>query len=193
MSSFATIFSIAQKSKNVTVGLTNKQYSILSEIFPYFEKNSQKYLIEARICGPLCHQKEIEWRNLELLKGHLEDLVWDNQGLALNFGGYLNMPNLYKKHLNFFKSEVFKIRPEFVQKAQEKLDKYKNGADAIIGIHGRLADYSGHLRLYGQELADKNYYKRAMDYFRNKYENPVFLVTSDNPSKILALKSKPVW
>ncbi|XP_040204130.1 galactoside alpha-(1,2)-fucosyltransferase 2-like [Rana temporaria] len=50
----------------------------------------------------------------------------------------------------------------------------------FIGVHVRRGDY---LRVMAQErkgvVADKNYMQKAMDYFRNTYDNPLFVVTSN--------------
>ncbi|XP_073513837.1 galactoside alpha-(1,2)-fucosyltransferase 2-like [Phyllobates terribilis] len=50
----------------------------------------------------------------------------------------------------------------------------------FVGVHVRRGDY---VNLFVQQkrgvLADKNYLKNATDYFRKKYQNPIFVVTSN--------------
>ena len=53
----------------------------------------------------------------------------------------------------------------------------------MIGIHSRWTDYSGHLQLRGGKLVKNKFYSKAIQYFRKKYKNPLFLVTSDDPGK----------
>ncbi|XP_069803680.1 galactoside alpha-(1,2)-fucosyltransferase 2-like [Dendropsophus ebraccatus] len=50
----------------------------------------------------------------------------------------------------------------------------------FVGVHVRRGDYV-HLfvKLKRGVLADKNYLQKATDYFRNKYQNPIFVVTSN--------------
>ncbi|XP_069597298.1 galactoside alpha-(1,2)-fucosyltransferase 2-like [Ranitomeya imitator] len=50
----------------------------------------------------------------------------------------------------------------------------------FVGVHVRRGDY---VKLFAQQkrgvLADKNYLQNATDYFRRKYQNPIFVVTSN--------------
>ncbi|XP_056398503.1 galactoside alpha-(1,2)-fucosyltransferase 2-like [Hyla sarda] len=50
----------------------------------------------------------------------------------------------------------------------------------FVGVHVRRGDYE---QLFVKQkrgvLADKNYLQKATDYFRNKYQNPIFVVTSN--------------
>ncbi|CAI9596666.1 unnamed protein product [Staurois parvus] len=50
----------------------------------------------------------------------------------------------------------------------------------FIGVHVRRGDY---IRVMAEErkgvVADKNYIQKAMDYFRMKYDSPLFVVTSN--------------
>ena len=53
MSSFATLYGLAKMCDgDFRLGLSNKQYIFLSEIFPYFEKNSNDYVVEG--CRIFC-------------------------------------------------------------------------------------------------------------------------------------------
>ncbi|XP_077346490.1 galactoside alpha-(1,2)-fucosyltransferase 2-like [Lithobates pipiens] len=49
-----------------------------------------------------------------------------------------------------------------------------------IGVHVRRGDYLSVMpNQWKGVVADKNYMQKAMDYFRNKYDNPLFVVTSN--------------
>ena len=45
-------------------------------------------------------------------------------------------------------------------------EKFGEVPDALIGVHGRFTDYSGHLKLRGANYASKNFYNKAIQYFR---------------------------
>ena len=59
--------------------------------------------------------------------------------------------------------------------------------DALVGIHGRFTDYTGHLQLRGAKIAGKKFYSKAIQHFKDKYKSPLFLVTSDDPGKAKSL------
>ena len=51
----------------------------------------------------------------------------------------------------------------------------------FIGIHARLTDYHHHLEaLYNAVPMKPRFYEKAIDYFKAKYENPLFIVVSDD-------------
>uniref|UniRef100_A0A8C5QZD3 L-Fucosyltransferase n=1 Tax=Leptobrachium leishanense TaxID=445787 RepID=A0A8C5QZD3_9ANUR len=51
----------------------------------------------------------------------------------------------------------------------------------FVGVHVRRGDYVDVMRdVWKGVLADKKYLRKAMDYFRNKYNNTLFLVTSND-------------
>ncbi|XP_077312015.1 galactoside alpha-(1,2)-fucosyltransferase 2-like [Lithobates pipiens] len=50
----------------------------------------------------------------------------------------------------------------------------------FVGVHVRRGDYVEIMpKKWKGVVADKGYLQKAMDYFRNKYENPLFIVTSN--------------
>ncbi|CAH2318888.1 galactoside 2-alpha-L-fucosyltransferase 2-like [Pelobates cultripes] len=50
----------------------------------------------------------------------------------------------------------------------------------FVGVHVRRGDYVYVMpNTWKGVIADKGYLQKAMDYFRNKYENPLFVVTSN--------------
>ncbi|XP_078251576.1 galactoside alpha-(1,2)-fucosyltransferase 2-like [Rhinoraja longicauda] len=49
----------------------------------------------------------------------------------------------------------------------------------FVGVHVRRGDYVGIMPLYKGVVADKGYLEKAMGYFRDKYRNVIFVVTSD--------------
>ncbi|XP_069159436.1 galactoside 2-alpha-L-fucosyltransferase SEC1-like [Procambarus clarkii] len=52
----------------------------------------------------------------------------------------------------------------------------------IVTVHVRRTDYLAHVQnYYGQSPVKDIYYQRAFNFFRNRTNNPVFVVTSDDP------------
>ena len=50
-----------------------------------------------------------------------------------------------------------------------------------VGVHIRRRDYGQHLRYhYGTGYVHPKYFSRTMKYFRDKYQNVVFVVVSDD-------------
>ena len=128
MSSFATLYAFQQLSEDqgFRIGITNDQYRALSSIFPFFEKNAKKYLIEAMHCDSAC--TIIQWTHLPLNKMHLESKdQWQElvtrtstkkgHGHALDLGCYINYPIIYQNHLKILREEIFQIKSEFQEKA----------------------------------------------------------------------------
>ena len=78
-------------------------------------------------------------------------------------------------------------------------EKFGIEPDALIGIHGRYTDYRFHLILRGAKMAGKKFYEKSIQYFKDKYKNPLFLVVSDDPYMAQALifndkkKSKDIY
>jgi len=196
MCSFATIYGLAKMSGgNFRLGLSNDQYLFLSEIFPYFEENAKDHLIEAMYCGHVCNNIKWEryqmnfynltYQNIELLAKDIQNSY--PTGVGLNLGHYINVPLVYKEYLDELRSKVFVFKEEYSNNAKKLIDiakeKFGKVPDALIGVHGRFTDYSGHLKLRGANYASKKFYNKAIQYFRDKYKNPMFLVTSDDPGK----------
>ena len=51
----------------------------------------------------------------------------------------------------------------------------------FIGIHARLTDYHHHLQgLYNAVPMKPRFYEKAINYFKAMYENPLFIVLSDD-------------
>jgi galactoside 2-L-fucosyltransferase 1/2 len=52
----------------------------------------------------------------------------------------------------------------------------------LIGIHVRSPQYKKHLKSFKKsvKMAGGTYFKNAMNYFREKFSNPLFMVVSDD-------------
>ncbi|XP_066957193.1 galactoside alpha-(1,2)-fucosyltransferase 2-like [Macrobrachium rosenbergii] len=67
-----------------------------------------------------------------------------------------------------------------VQKFREDNSKYLTGV--TIGVHVRRTDYMHAMTLFKSVVPEHAYFKRATDYFREKYPGCRFLVSSDDLS-----------
>ena len=199
MSSFSTILGLNLLSGGkFRIGLTNYQQMILSATFPYFEQNIGQHCIEAMYCTKICEQ--IKWKHLSIdmydaqmdTFGYIMDELSKNNsyGDGINIGEYINVPMLYKPHLEELQTKYFALRQNLKDRAKDIIKAHKKklgrNPDAIIGIHGRYTDYDGHLILRGRQLIGTKFYRKAIKYFREKYEHPLFLVTSDAEGKAKA-------
>ena len=54
-----------------------------------------------------------------------------------------------------------------------------------------MTDYKDHLKDYKGRVIGANFYKKAINYFRNMYENPQFLVISDDKNTAFELVVNP--
>jgi hypothetical protein len=192
MSSFATIYSVGKLS-GCEVGIEYGQFSRLAAIFPNIA--ASQYLIEAKYCGDVCN---IPWQrpDFDPHKAPYKKIINKIMGLkanfpigrAVNLGSYLNAPILYKSYFDELRSDVFKIKSEYMEAAETAINEATEAQDDVIlvGVHARYTDYRGHMKTKKSMLLGPKYYLKAMDYFRVKYSSSaqkvLFLVTSDDKS-----------
>ncbi|KAK6184935.1 hypothetical protein SNE40_007283 [Patella caerulea] len=99
----------------------------------------------------------------------------------------------YYQSWKYFNDSQTELRKELKFKqhieinAREQLSLLKRGkcddsACVLIGVHVRRGDFvhKEHLRKYGYTSPDKNYYIKAMKYFRDKFKSRLFIVASDD-------------
>ena len=202
MSSFATVYAFNKLTENkFRQALNNVQYLYLAEIFPFFEENANKLLFETLYCTNIC--KKLKWKDIKNFDAKTLDELQLNAkymtnnlqlGQAIDLGTYINKPLLYKTELKELTSEIFKFHEKFCSQAQKTIQEAKKGlqmpVDAIIGIHGRFTDYKGHLSTMGLKLIGPKFYEKAINFFEEKYKNPLFLLVSDHPPKAIKAISK---
>ena len=215
MSSFATLFAFHQLGgEGFRIGITTDQYQTLSSIFPFFEKNAKKILIEALHCDSAC--AKIRWTPLPLAKMHLESkdqwqlLITETtskmgHGYALDLGVYINYPVIYQNYLGILRGEIFQIKKEYQDQAIEIINDIKKTKTIdeelnvkhfnLIGVHARYTDYKYHLKQRGGQYLKPTFFIKAMNYFRQKYENPLFLLVSDEvpKAKKIIIDSQPEY
>ena len=96
---------------------------------------------------------------------------------------------LYKKYLPELR-EFFTLRSNFTDLAKSRVDRALKGLldegqkPVLVGVHVRRTDYKGILRTFHKtKPLETEYFTKAMDYYRTKYNRSgtkvLFLVTSD--------------
>ncbi len=123
----------------------------------FFKEEIQKYFLNPLPRTPLNFKvKEV----LEVPWGYHELIIEDNTGI----NGY------FQSH-RYFEDCEDEVRHYFAMKTLSPHKPEKN----TVAIHVRRGDYDGEYHL----LLDREYYRRAMEYFPSSYK---FLVFSDNPA-----------
>jgi len=174
----------------------------------------KKLLIEALHCDSAC--AKIHWTPLPLAKMHLESkdqwqlLITETtskmgHGYALDLGVYINYPVIYQNYLGILRGEIFQIKKEYQDQAIEIINDIKKTKTIdeelnvkhfnLIGVHARYTDYKYHLKQRGGQYLKPTFFIKAMNYFRQKYENPLFLLVSDEvpKAKKIIIDSQPEY
>ena len=168
MSAFATLYGIAKMAGNgIRVGITSNQYSLLSEVFPYFVENFDAHLISSWYCHDsdfhFCHlnwtmpRMRIHKSGIEELKDRTSTMGKRfSKGRAFYFNSYLNIILIYSQYFDELRNKVFKVSDKYLRKAQEIIDEIVKKNDftpsALIGIHVRSTDYRQHLKDYNTTM-----------------------------------------
>jgi hypothetical protein len=94
-------------------------------------------------------------------------------------GLYPNAISAFKKYLDELRS-IFRPKEEFSLKAQRRLSRlskrhFENATVypevTFVSIHVRRSDYANHLSiLYNLSYVSDDYFKKATQYFREKYQ-----------------------
>lgn len=59
--------------------------------------------------------------------------------------------------------------------------KMKSQEITFVGVHIRRTDYIEYIKKYNTTIPSRGYYVRAMQYYREKYSRPIFIMASDDP------------
>ena len=77
----------------------------------------------------------------------------------------------YYPYLHELTNNILKFKPEHLQAANKILNELNPNQTIMISIHVRLTDIERQLKkLYSLEYTSDDYFKRAMDYFHERYE-----------------------
>ena len=75
----------------------------------------------------------------------------------------------------------FTFKPHIMAKVKMALKTYKEGQRPYVGVHVRRSDMNSPRELRrGYNVATKQYFDKALNFFRNNLTDPIFLVVSDD-------------
>ena len=190
MSAFATLYGISKECKGkLRVGLNFKQFEILSSAFPFFKRHFKEYLMDSWYCG--LRASDMDQFKLKMHKSTTPDNILStyktlskdsSSGYLAVLPPYLNIPKIYYQYYQELKSifqlneKIRKLSKEIINKTSINIPK----VSAIIGVHVRSNDYKKHLKDMNATTIGPKYYQKAISHFRQLYENPLFLVVSDD-------------
>nr|XP_033818283.1 galactoside 2-alpha-L-fucosyltransferase 2-like [Geotrypetes seraphini] len=168
MGEYATLYALAKLTGNQAY-IMPEMYDWLSPIFKINLPVLSKYMIV-----------KLPWRNYELHDWMSEEYKYI-EGKYVKLSGFPCSWTFYhhirEEILREFTFHDF-IRDETNKYLEQVKGTRKNAT--FIGVHVRRGDYVNVMpNIWKGVVADKTYLEKAMSYFRNKYQEPVFVVTSN--------------
>ncbi|XP_068098319.1 galactoside alpha-(1,2)-fucosyltransferase 2-like [Hyperolius riggenbachi] len=168
MGQYATLYALA-KMNGREAYISSKMHDQLSKIF--------------KIRLPVIHQEvsdRIKWRDYVL-----HDWMRDEyRHIKTDYVNFVGCPYSYTI-FNHIQDEIFReftFHDFITEESYAYLNKVRGDKKNVtfVGVHVRRGDYVSVMpSLWKGVVADKGYLQKATDYFRNKYENPLFIVTSN--------------
>ncbi|XP_075695074.1 galactoside alpha-(1,2)-fucosyltransferase 2-like [Rhinoderma darwinii] len=168
MGQYATLYALSKMNGHQAYILP-EMHSQLSKIF--------------KITLPVLHKdvmNRIKWRHYGL-HDWMSDEYRQIKGEYVSLGGYPCSFTFY----HHIKDEIlheFTFHDFVREESNAYLEKVRGDKKNVtfVGIHVRRGDYVYVMpNTWKGVVADKGYLQKAMDYFRQKYENPLFVVTSN--------------
>uniref|UniRef100_A0A4W3IV38 L-Fucosyltransferase n=1 Tax=Callorhinchus milii TaxID=7868 RepID=A0A4W3IV38_CALMI len=168
MGQYATLFALARLNKRQAYILPSMA-NILSQIFKLTLPTINEEV-----------QKKINWKVFKI-NDWMEEKYYDIPGDYVQLNGYPCSWTFY----HHIRSEILR-EFTFHDFITEETNLYLRQITAshpsvtYIGVHIRRGDYVEIMTEYWNGvIGDKNYLEKAMSYFRNKYQDAVFLVLSN--------------
>ncbi|XP_032090370.1 galactoside 2-alpha-L-fucosyltransferase 2-like [Thamnophis elegans] len=168
MGQYATLYALA-KLNGYQACIHPEMHSALSPVF--------------KITLPVISAKvfrKIQWRNV-----HLHDWMSEDyrhiQGKYVQLTGYPCSYTFYH-HIRQEILKQFTFHDHIKEEANHYLQLLRGERQNVtyVGVHVRRGDYVRVMpKTWKGVVADKGYLEKAMDYFRKKYLNPIFVVTSN--------------
>ncbi|XP_053308136.1 galactoside alpha-(1,2)-fucosyltransferase 2-like [Spea bombifrons] len=122
----------------------------------------------------------IKWTDY-LLHNWMSPEYYNISGQHVKLSGYPWSWTFYH-HIREEILQEFTFHDHIKEETSSYLSRVRGDRENVtfVGVHVRRGDYV-HIMPNQRKgvLADKGYLQKAMDYFRNKYENPLFMVTSN--------------
>ncbi|XP_029440884.1 galactoside 2-alpha-L-fucosyltransferase 2-like [Rhinatrema bivittatum] len=168
MGQYATLFALAKLNGHEAY-IQQATYNWLAPIF--------------KISLPVLHQDvvgKIPWRNY-WVHDWMSEEYQRIEGKYVMLTGYPCSWTFYH-HIREEILQEFTFHDFIRDEANMYLEKMKGSRKnaTFIGVHVRRGDYVHVMpNTWKGVVADKAYLEKAMDYFRSKYQEPVFIVTSN--------------
>ncbi|KAG8433935.1 hypothetical protein GDO86_012341 [Hymenochirus boettgeri] len=168
MGEYATLFALAKLNGHQAYIMPG-MHDQLSKIF--------------KIKLPVIHSEalnRLKWRDY-WLHDWMSPEYNDIKGEYVKFNGYPCSFTFYH-HIRKEIQEEFTFHDYIKQESNDYLAKVRGDRKNVtfVGVHIRRGDYVHVMpNTWKGVIADKAYLDKAMDYFRMKYENPIFVVTSN--------------
>ncbi|XP_044134101.1 galactoside alpha-(1,2)-fucosyltransferase 2-like [Bufo gargarizans] len=168
MGEYATLYALAKLNGHQAYILPQMQNQ-LSKIF--------------KITLPVLHPdviNRIKWRHYGLHDWMSEEYR-HIEGEYISLSGYPCSFTFYQ-HIKDEILREFTFHDYIKEESNTYLEKVRGDRKNVtfVGIHVRRGDYVHVMpNTWKGVIADKGYLQKAMDYFREKYENPLFVVTSN--------------
>ncbi|XP_030050823.1 galactoside 2-alpha-L-fucosyltransferase 2-like [Microcaecilia unicolor] len=176
-----------------SIGRLGNQMGAYASLYALAKLNSHKaYIVPEmhawlapifNITLPVMHKDvnhQVAWRNCELHDWMSEEYK-HIEGKYVRLTGYLNLWTFYH-HIREEILRKFTFHDFIREEANKLLEQVKGTRKnaTFIGVHMRRGDYVYvMLNRWKGVVADKAYLEKAIDYFCIKYQEPVFVVTSN--------------
>ncbi|XP_053547032.1 galactoside alpha-(1,2)-fucosyltransferase 2-like [Bombina bombina] len=169
MGQFATLYALA-KLNGQKAFLLPRMHNQLSKIF--------------RLKMPVIHHEvagRIRWK-IKRLHDWMSPEYKNIKGDFIKLFGYPCSWTFYD-HIKTEIIEEFAFHDFIREETNAYLDKIRGDLKNVtfVGVHVRRGDYVYTMpQIWNGVTADKAYLQKATDYFRDKYENPLFVVVSND-------------
>uniref|UniRef100_A0A670K1Z2 L-Fucosyltransferase n=1 Tax=Podarcis muralis TaxID=64176 RepID=A0A670K1Z2_PODMU len=168
MGEYATLYALAKMNGHQAY-ICPAMHQYLSPIF--------------RITLPVLHaevDKKISWRNFGL-HDWMSESYKHIKGKYVRLTGYPCSYTFYH-HIRQEILQQFSFHDHIKEEANQYLQKLRGQCQEVtyVGVHVRRGDYVHVMpKIWKGVVADRGYLEKAMNYFREKYPNPIFVVTSN--------------
>ncbi|XP_069803118.1 galactoside alpha-(1,2)-fucosyltransferase 2-like isoform X2 [Dendropsophus ebraccatus] len=168
MGEYATLYALAKMNGHQAY-ISPEMYNQLSKIF--------------KIRLPILDEDDIssfQWRDYEL-HDWMSDEYRHIEGDFVRLTGWPCSYTFYH-HIRDEILREFTFHDFIKEESYAYLEKIRGDRKNVtfVGVHVRRGDYVRVMpNTWKGVVADKGYLQKAMDYFRNKYKNPLFVVTSN--------------
>ncbi|CAH2329949.1 galactoside 2-alpha-L-fucosyltransferase 2-like [Pelobates cultripes] len=167
MGEYATVYGLARLN-GYQAYILPKMHEQLSKIF--------------KIQLPVLNQEvadHINWTDYTI-RNFMSPEYKNIQGEYVKLTGYPCSWNFY----DYLRDEIFKefsFHEWIKEESYAYLAKVRGNKKNVtfVGVHVRRGDYVKIMENKDGVVGDKEYLQKAMDYFRNKYQNPIFVVASN--------------